>query len=78
MKSIITNYRYWVLNLLSFIVVIGLVVTPQGDAGFLAYVAIAIGSKLAALAAGVAFWLLYSHWYDNGTIPEMFHQADEE
>lgn len=78
MKSIITNYRYWVLNLLSFIVIIGLVVTPQGDAGFLAYVAIAIGSKLTALVAATAFWLLYSHWHDNGTIPEMFHQADEE
>ncbi len=78
MKAIITNYRYWVLNLLSFVFTIGLVVTPQDSAGFLEYVAIAIGSKLAALAAAVAFWLLYSHWRDNGSISEIVHLADED
>ena len=29
MKALITNYRYWVLTALAFIIIIGLVAIPQ-------------------------------------------------
>lgn len=78
MKAIITNYRYWVLSLLGFFVVIGLVIVPQDDVSLLAYLAILLGSKLMALAAAYAFITLYAHWHDNGQIPDLTELANEE
>lgn len=78
MKAIITNYRYWVLNLLSFIVIMGLAVTPQDEAGLFPYVAIAVGSKLVALAAAVAAFRLYEHWHGNGQLQDLTNLANEE
>ena len=78
MKHIITNYRYWILAMLGFFVVIGLVIVPQDTASFLAYIAILIASKLIALAAAYCFILLYAHWLDNGQIQDLANLANEE
>lgn len=77
MKSIITNYRYWVLNLLGFIVIIGLVAVPKDGIGFWTYTALLFGSKFIALVALIAYCLLYMHWSDMGKIPELTNMTEE-
>lgn len=77
MKSIITNYRYWVLTLLSFIIIFGLVAVPQDGIGFWAYTALLFGSKLVALIALIAYCLLYMHWSDMDKIPELTNMTEE-
>lgn len=78
MKSIITNYRYWVLTLLGFIIIFGLVAVPQDGIGFWKYAILLFGSKLAALMALIAYCLLYIHWQDMGEIPELTDYINEE
>ena len=78
MKSIVTNYRYWVLFTLNNIMILGIIAFPKESVSNLAYVAILIGSKLVALVALVAFCLLYIKWKDQGTITELTKIMEEE
>lgn len=77
MKSIITNYRYWVLTILGFIVIIGLIAVPKDGIGFWTYTALLFGSKLIALVALIVYCLLYMHWSDMGKIPELTNMTEE-
>ncbi len=78
MKAIITNYRYWVLTLLSFVSVIGFVGMPHDDLAILPFLAVFLGSKLIGLAALAAFCLLFRHWQGKGEIPELTELTAEE
>lgn len=78
MKAIITNYRYWVLTALGFIIIIGLIVIPQDGIGPLAYFAILFGTKLLALIALIIYFVLYLHWEHNGKIRELTSIVNEE
>lgn len=78
MKALITNYRYWVLTALAFIIIIGLVAIPQDGTDSLVYYVMLYGSKVAALAALVLLCLLYIRWEDAGKIPELSDFANEE
>ena len=78
MKAIITNYRYWVLTALGFIIIIGLIAIPQDGFGTLAYFTILFGTKLVALIALIIYFILYTHWEDNGEIRELTSIVNEE
>lgn len=78
MKAIITNYRYWVLTALGFIIIIGLIAIPQDGIGTLAYFTILFGTKLVALIALIIYFILYTHWEDNGEIRELTSIVNEE
>ena len=78
MKSIITNYRYWVLALLVSIVSIGIVAVPQDNIGFWSYIALFLASKVVALVALIACDILYLHWNGNHKIPELAELIEEE
>lgn len=78
MKPLITNYRYWVLTALAFIIIIGLVVIPQDGTDSLVYYVMLFGTKLVALIALFIYVFLYLHWEDEGKIPELSDFANEE
>ena len=78
MKAIITNYRYWVLTVLGFIIIIGLIAIPQDEIGTLTYFAILFGTKLVALIALIIYFILYIRWEDNNKIPELTSIINEE
>lgn len=78
MKAIITNYRYWVLTVLGFIIIIGLIAIPQDDIDTLSYFAILFSTKLVALIALIIYFVLYVHWEDNGKIRELTSIVNEE
>ena len=78
MKPLITNYRYWVLTALAFIIIIGLVAIPQDGTDSLVYYAMLFGTKLVALIALFIYVFLYLHWEDEGKIPELSDFANEE
>lgn len=71
MKALITNYRYWVLTALAFIIIIGLVAIPQDGTDSLVYYVMLFGTKLVALIALFIYVFLYLHWEDEGKIPEL-------
>ena len=78
MKPLITNYRYWVLTALAFIIIIGLVAIPQDGTDSLVYYVMLFGTKLVALIALFIYVFLYLHWEDAGKIPELSDFANEE
>lgn len=78
MKALITNYRYWVLTALAFIIIIGLVAIPQDGTDSLVYYVMLFGTKLVALIAFFIYAFLYLHWEDAGKIPEFSDFANEE
>lgn len=78
MKALITNYRYWVLTALAFIIIIGLVAIPQDGTDSLVYYVMLFGTKLVALIALFIYVFLYLHWEDEGKIPELSDFANEE
>ena len=78
MKALITNYRYWVLTALAFIIITGLVAIPQDGTDSLVYYVMLFGTKLVALIALFIYVFLYLHWEDEGKIPELSDFANEE
>lgn len=78
MKAIITNYRYWVLMSLAAVILVGLIAIPHETSGTFSYLAILVGSKLISLVALIVYCLLYIHWEDQGTIPELTEIGKEE
>lgn len=62
MRGIICNYRYWVLTVLCGMTVIGAVAVPDESLPTLAWVAVLLLSKVAAVVTGCAFCLLYERW----------------
>ena len=78
MKALITNYRYWVLTALAFIIIIGLVAIPQDGTDSLVYYVMLFGTKLVALIALFIYVFLYLHWENEGKIPELSDFANEE
>lgn len=78
MKALITNYRYWVLTTLAFIIIIGLVAIPQDGTDSLVYYVMLFGTKLVALIALFIYVFLYLHWEDEGKIPELTSIINEE
>lgn len=78
MKALITNYRYWVLTALAFIIIIGLVAIPQDGTDSLVYYVMLFGTKLVALIALFIYVFLYLHWEDEGKILELSDFANEE
>lgn len=78
MKALITNYRYWVLTALAFIIIIGLVAIPQDGTDSIVYYVMLFGTKLVALIALFIYVILYLHWEDEGKIPELTSIINEE
>lgn len=72
-KAIVTNYRYWVLFIVSGLCAVLLMLdvdnTKQLPAATFAY--IVVSSKVLAIGAGYLYWKLYKRWEAKGTIPEL-------
>ncbi len=78
MKTIIANYRYWVLSLIAAAGIIALVATPTDNAGTLAYIVTMLITKAIAVAAFGLFAHLFLLWQDKGEISELSDFCKEE
>lgn len=70
MKAIL-NYRYWVLSLLAGISITALIAQPSEENGFIVWMLLFLASKLASVAAFVAFMALLERWNAQGRLPEL-------
>ena len=78
MKALITNYRYWVLTTLAFIIIIGLVAIPQDGTDSLVYYVMLFGTKLVARIALFIYVFLYLQCEDEGKRPQLTSNINEE
>lgn len=77
MKTIITNYRYWVLAVLLCPAIILLIGLPKDGADFFHFLVFIIITKYAAFVLGFYAVLLYRRWSTNGKIPELTRLIDQ-
>ena len=70
-KAIITNYRYWVLFLLTAVMILGVFSVPIDEQPFISWLYCLISSKLIGLASGCILYKLIQRWDRMGTIPEL-------
>lgn len=77
MKTIITNYRYWVLLALASVMIGGLVAMPSTDTSFSVFTVKLFVIKGVAFAALFAFCYYYMKWKDEGSISELTDLEEE-
>lgn len=77
-KSILTNYRYYILIIIASIAMVGIAAVPTNEHGILAYTFILLASKLGSIAALWLFLRLYIFWKDRGEIPELSNLENEK
>lgn len=77
MKTIITNYRYWVLLALASVMIVGIVAVPNTDVSFSAFTVKLFVIKGVAFAAFLAFCHYYMKWKDEGSISELTDLEEE-
>lgn len=78
MKTVITNYRYWLLTLIAAAGIIALVATPADDSSTLAYIGTMLLTKGIAVAAFALFARLFLLWQEKGVISELSDLCKEE
>ncbi len=69
--AVLTNYRYYVLTLLSGLALLLLSADVVDSVTGLAFLGLFLGSKLLAFVFGYLFYRLAKHWAAEGTIPEL-------
>lgn len=71
MKKIISNYRYWLLLIISFVATIGIFSVPKDGLPLLSWLWVLISTKVIGLGAFYLFYVLAKRWEKRGTIPEL-------
>lgn len=78
MKNILTNYRYYVLFVISLLTSLLAFYAPSYDkeiGEFVSYLAI---TKIAAILFGYILVRLINKWYEEGSIPELIQFLDSD
>lgn len=71
MKAIFSNYRYYLLTIITAVAIIGLMVVPQDTLTTIQWLWVLLSSKAVAAAAGYLIYRLIKHWKAKDTIPEL-------
>lgn len=77
MKTIITNYRYWVLAMLIYPAITLLVGIPDDGGDIFRFLVLLLITKCAAVLLAFAAMLLFEHWDKLGEIPELTRLIDQ-
>lgn len=78
MKTLITNYRYWMLTLIAATGILFLVATPSRANNTFAYIGMLATTKLIAVAAFTLFGKLFVQWQREGKINELSDLCKDE
>lgn len=71
MKSIVMNWRYYVLASLAFVAALGIFAVPEENLSLAAWFGILLASKAVGAVAFYALFKLISVWDGKGLIPEL-------
>lgn len=71
MKSVLTNYRYYVLTALLIIAILGIFSTPADYLDTLTWVYCLVSSKVIGFTAAYFMNRLFTRWERRRTIPEL-------
>lgn len=77
MKTIITNYRYWVLAVLLCPAIVLLVGIPDDGGDIFRFIVLLLTTKCAAVLLAFAATMLFQHWNKQGEIPELTRLIDQ-
>lgn len=76
MKKMLSNYRYYVLVLLTAVALLGIMSVPQEDMPLPGWCLVLVSSKAIGFCAGYAAYLLARRWEKQGAIPELMNYVN--
>lgn len=77
MKKVITNYRYWLLLIISAVACIGTFSVPDDSLPLLTWTWVLVSTKAIGLGGFYLCNVLVRHWEKHGTIPELTQFSKE-
>lgn len=77
MKTMLTNYRYYVLMALGFTMVASLIAVPNSEAPLKEFVVTLLATKAVTIVALIAYCHYYMKWKDEGSISELTDLEEE-
>lgn len=77
MKSVVTNWRYYVLASLAFVAALGIFAVPEEHLPLAAWFGILLASKAVGAAAFCGLLKLIIVWDGQGLIPELSNLIKE-
>lgn len=77
MKKIFSNYRYYILLVVSFVALMGVFSVPQEELPVLSWLWVLVSTKTIGFLAGWLFVVLFKRWDKAGKIQELTQFADD-
>ncbi|MBO6273017.1 hypothetical protein J6O48_09615 [bacterium] len=78
MKNILTNYRYYVLFVISLLTALLAFCAPSYDKELSQFVTYLVITKIAAVLFGYILVRLINKWYEENRIPELIQFLDSD
>lgn len=78
MKKVFLNWRYFVMMIIGFAVILGVFSVPDEDLPTLQWLFTLLWTKAVGFGAGFALFRLVSYWDKQNLIPELSQLTAEE
>lgn len=78
MKKVFLNYRYYVMMVLGFIVILNIFGVPDESLGLMKWMVSMLITKVIGFVVGYILIKLVAHWEKKNLVPELSKLIEEE
>ena len=78
MKKAFLNYRYYVMIIVGFVVILGVFSIPAENTSLMKWVCMLLVSKSIGFGAGFGLYRLVAYWESKNLVPELSKMIAEE
>lgn len=78
MKKVFLNYRYYVMMIIGFVVILGVFSIPNENLPLMRWAWMLLVSKSIGLGAAYILYKIVNHWDSKNLVPELSKMIKEE
>lgn len=78
MKKVFLNWRYYVMMIIGFVVILGVFSIPDENLPIHQWILTLLGTKAIGFSAGFILFRLVHYWNKNNLVPELSKMMAEE
>lgn len=78
MKKVFLNYRYYVMMIIGFVVILGVFSIPDENVSLMKWVSMLLVLKSIGFGAGYGLYRLVTYWESKNLVPELTKLITEE
>ncbi len=78
MKKALLNYRYYVMMIVGFVAILGVISIPNEELPIMKWTLALLLSKGIGLGAGYGLYKLVAYWESKNLVPELSKMIEEE